>query len=125
MHKGVGPLHTKMRHLVGVRFYLPQKRKTTFAASSAQAKRGGLVRGQAKVVLSFLEWSNKIEPNRYSPGKRTPIQIDNFIFYVILNTERAPTPKRMLLMALNYPILWIRQGRHFYFFLITISCKNT
>jgi len=74
MHKGVGPLHTKMRHLVGVRFYLPQKRKTTFAASCAQAKRGGLVRGQAKVVLSFLEWSNKIEPNRYSPGKRTPIK---------------------------------------------------
>ena len=24
-HKGVGPLHTKMRHLVGVRFYLLSK----------------------------------------------------------------------------------------------------
>ena len=27
MHKGVGPLHTKMRHLVVGRFYLPQKTK--------------------------------------------------------------------------------------------------
>ncbi len=46
-----------------------------------------------------------------------------------MNVERAPTPKRMLLKRLltslrEAPLLWARQGRHYFFRLFFLSLSR-